>query len=302
MNSPTKVSVFLSSPADVTPEREAAERVVQRLNGVYAAHVELAAERWERHFYEAAVGFQDKIVKIAPMEAFDIVVGILWKRIGSELPPDRFSRPDGEPYESGTVYEIETALAASRRSGCPSVYVFKSERPVTYTAESVDEERAQKEALDRWWEHTFRDEAGHYRADTNGFSDTEDFENKFEKCLVGWLKEKGYIPGGPVWDVETQGSPYPGLVAYDPKYSPVFFGRHLAVEHAREELLGAATREDGRPVLFVIGASGSGKSSLVRAGLVPRLTRPGVVPGVDLWRTVIMVAAPDGLGPLAGHL
>ena len=146
MNSPTKVSVFLSSPADVIPEREAAEWVVQRLNGVYAAHVELATERWERHFYEADRGFQEAI---APMEAFDIVVGILWKRIGSELPPARFSRPDGTPYESGTVYEIETALAAGRRSGRPSVYVFKSQRLITYSAEGVDEERAQNSCAQR---------------------------------------------------------------------------------------------------------------------------------------------------------
>jgi hypothetical protein len=218
MNGQPKVSVFLSSPADVAPEREAAEWVVQRLNGVYAADVELAAERWERHFYDAARGFQEAI---APMETFDIVVAILWKRIGSELAPDRFSRANGTPYESGTVYEIETALAAtSRRSGRPSVYVFKSERPITYTAERVDEERAQKEALDRWWKRTFRDEAGHHVAATNSFSDTEDFEVKLENCLVDWLKEKGYIPGGPVWDVETQGSPYPGLVAYDRSTAP----------------------------------------------------------------------------------
>jgi hypothetical protein len=123
------------------------------------------------------------------MEAFDIVVGILWKRIGSELPPDLFSRPDGTPYESGTVYEIETALAASRHSGRPSVYLFKSQRPITYTAEWVDEERAQKEALDRWWGRIFHDEAGRCVAAMNSFGDTEDFEAKFENCLVGWLRE-----------------------------------------------------------------------------------------------------------------
>ena len=58
----------------------------------------------------------------------------------------------------------------------------------------------------------------------------------------------------------------------------------------------------GVPALFVIGASGSGKSSLVRAGLVPQLTRPGIVPGVDLWRTVITVPAADSLAALAAHL
>lgn len=106
MNGQPKVSIFLSSPADVAPEREAAERVVQRLNGVYAAHVELAAKRWEQHFYEAARGFQEAI---APMEAFDIIVGILWKRIGSELPPDRFRRQEGTP----------TRAALSTRSRLP---------------------------------------------------------------------------------------------------------------------------------------------------------------------------------------
>ncbi len=77
--------------------------------------------------------------------------------------------------------------------------MFKSERPVTYASERVDEERAQKEALDGRRQRTFRDEAGRHVAATNSFGDSEDFEVNFEDCLVDWLKEKGYIPGGPVW-------------------------------------------------------------------------------------------------------
>jgi hypothetical protein len=299
MTGRAKVSVFLSSPADVQPEREAAERMVSRLGGVYDAHVELVLERWERRFYEASKGFQEAI---AAMETFDLIVGILWKRIGSELPPDRYIRSDGTPFESGTVYEIETGLAASRRSGQPAVYVFRSTRPVSFSEERVEEERAQKQALDGWWARTFRDEVGHYVAATNSFSSTEDFEAKLEDCLVGWLEEKGHIPSGPVWDIATRGSPYPGLVAYDRDRSPVFFGRQLAAEQARDELLAAAAREGGLPALFVIGASGSGKSSLVRAGLVPQLIRPGAVPGVDLWRTAVTVPAADSLTSLAIHL
>src|SRR3954452_3338887 len=113
-----KISIFLSSPTDVQSAREAAERVVARLGGVYDAHVELAVERWERRFYEAVKGFQEAI---AAMDAFDLVVGVLWKRLRSELPPHMFTRADGSPYESGTAYEMESALEASRRSGRPSV-------------------------------------------------------------------------------------------------------------------------------------------------------------------------------------
>src|SRR5215213_10245054 len=106
MNDRARISIFLSSPSDVGPEREAAERVVARLNGIYAVYLDLALERWERRFYEATKGFQEAI---AAMGEFDLVAGVLWKRVGSELPPDKFRRPDGTPYESGTVYEIETA-------------------------------------------------------------------------------------------------------------------------------------------------------------------------------------------------
>ncbi|NGZ09588.1 MAG: hypothetical protein CV088_09390 [Nitrospira sp. LK70] len=299
MSEPRRINIFLSSPTDVQPEREAAERVVARLGGIYAAYVELSLERWERRYYEASKGFQESI---AEMKFFDLVIGILWKRIGSELPPDRFRRSDGRIFESGTVYELETAVAANHGSGRPTVYVFKSTGPVTYTAERVDEERAQKEALDRWWAKTFLDESGHYIAASNTFANTEDFETRVERCIVDWLEEKGHIPKGPVWDVAMQGSPYPGLVAYDSSRSPVYFGRQLAVSQAREELLATITREGALPALFVIGASGSGKSSLVRAGVLPQFTLPGVALGVDLWRIVIMVPSADSLATLATHL
>jgi ABC-type taurine transport system ATPase subunit len=39
-----------------------------------------------------------------------------------------------------------------------------------------------------------------------------------------------------------------------------------------------------RPFVLVVGASGSGKSSLVRAGVLPLLTQPGTVEGIGLWR------------------
>ena len=45
MSQQRKVSIFLSSPTDVEPVREAAERVVSRLSGIYAAHVALTLER-----------------------------------------------------------------------------------------------------------------------------------------------------------------------------------------------------------------------------------------------------------------
>ncbi|MGA7458535.1 MAG: tetratricopeptide repeat protein, partial [Methyloceanibacter sp.] len=59
----------------------------------------------------------------------------------------------------------------------------------------------------------------------------------------------------------------------------------------------AGTRET--PFLLIVGASGSGKSSLALAGLVPRLTAPGVVPAVDLWRVAVMRPGEHEGGPVA---
>ncbi|MCT9089657.1 AAA family ATPase [Streptomyces sp. ASQP_92] len=58
--------------------------------------------------------------------------------------------------------------------------------------------------------------------------------------------------------------PYPGLTAFGPADAPVFFGRSEQVK----DVLGAVERHG---LVLVCGASGSGKSSLVRAGLLPAL-------------------------------
>jgi energy-coupling factor transporter ATP-binding protein EcfA2 len=55
----------------------------------------------------------------------------------------------------------------------------------------------------------------------------------------------------------------------------------------------------GSPYLLLVGASGSGKSSLVRAGLLPRLTTPGVIKEVDAWRIAVMRPGDSPAGPLA---
>jgi hypothetical protein len=60
--------------------------------------------------------------------------------------------------------------------------------------------------------------------------------------------------------------PYKGLLAFEPEDGDVFFGREKLVLELAEHLA-----QPG--FLAVVGASGSGKSSLVRAGLVPELRR-----------------------------
>jgi formylglycine-generating enzyme required for sulfatase activity len=69
------------------------------------------------------------------------------------------------------------------------------------------------------------------------------------------------------WDGSE--APYPGLPAFEAAQAPVFFGRDGAIDTVRERLASLALRP--KAFLLLFGASGSGKSSLVRAGVVPGL-------------------------------
>jgi WD40 repeat protein len=64
--------------------------------------------------------------------------------------------------------------------------------------------------------------------------------------------------------------PYPGLMAFEEADAGMFFGRDAEIQQGME-LLNQIRQFGGARSLMVLGASGSGKSSLVRAGLIPRL-------------------------------
>lgn len=82
--------------------------------------------------------------------------------------------------------------------------------------------------------------------------------------------------------------PYKGLARYDESDAALFFGREALVTTLCARLVDT-------PFLAVVGPSGSGKSSLVRAGLLPALAN-GVVPGLDRPRRVVIT---PGMHPAA---
>jgi Sulfatase-modifying factor enzyme 1/Domain of unknown function (DUF4062)/AAA ATPase domain len=73
------------------------------------------------------------------------------------------------------------------------------------------------------------------------------------------------------WDINKHGSPYPGLMHFSRKYAPVFFGRDAEVR----EVLDRLRLPEGR-FLIISGGSGTGKSSLVDAGVLPRIEESGI--------------------------
>jgi len=67
-------------------------------------------------------------------------------------------------------------------------------------------------------------------------------------------------------------NPYKGLSAFQERDAIDFFGREVLVDSLSQRIRQAGARDEGR-FLALIGPSGSGKSSVVRAGLFPNLRR-----------------------------
>jgi len=99
---------------------------------------------------------------------------------------------------------------------------------------------------------------------------TEDPEEGF-RCLARGLAEAGLDPKD-IFQWDQKRPPYPGLMSFQERDAPVFFGRGEAIREGLDRLHNLR-RYGGKALLLVLGASGCGKSSLVRAGVVPRLRR-----------------------------
>jgi energy-coupling factor transporter ATP-binding protein EcfA2 len=95
-------------------------------------------------------------------------------------------------------------------------------------------------------------------------------------------------PGSPL-------NPFPGLRPFEPDEDYLFFGREKEID----ELL---RRLRSNRFLSVVGTSGSGKSSLVRCGLIPSLYSGFMVNAGSSWRVAMLRPGEDPIGHLAASL
>jgi tetratricopeptide (TPR) repeat protein len=282
------IRIFISSPGDVFEERTLAQRVIERIQAEFAGRAVLDPIFWEHEPLLATDTFQTQISM--PSEA-DVMVAILWSRLGTRLPKD-FTRKDGSRYQSGTEFEFEDAVEGFRANGKPQLLVY---RKTAKASVQLDDEAAlmdridQKRKLDNfianWFHHT---EDGSLKAAFHPFESPSEFEQVLERHLRKMVQRalpdtgRNEETAAAVW---KKGSPFRGLQSFDYEHAPIFFGRTKAIGDVLELLRRQAAA--GRAFVLVLGMSGGGKSSLARAGVLPMLTQPGVIEGVGHWRRAI---------------
>ena len=280
--------VFISSPSDVRPERAIAERVVAKLAREFAHHLEIASVLWEREPLVATRHFQD-VQNIPAPGATDICVVVLWSRLGYPLPEEQFRGAiSGRPV-TGTEWEFEDALKSFQQRSLPDLLLYQKTAEVVASLSDeagFEELRQQKRLVNDFMERWFRSAKGPaFTAASHVFATATEFEERLEEHLRTLLlrrldRELGQA--GEVGTITWTEPPWPALASFKLEQSPIFFGRMRARNELRDLL--ALQVIAGTAFILVIGASGSGKSSLVKAGLVSDLMLPGMIGEVGLVR------------------
>ncbi|HYV03106.1 MAG TPA: ATP-binding protein, partial [Blastocatellia bacterium] len=293
------VRIFVSSPGDVLPERHRSSQVIARLAQRFGSELALEPIFWEWEPLTADKHFQENII---PPSTTDVVVMILWSKLGTLLPIEKYRGRISNKQVTGTEWEFEDALGAPESSR-PTMLVYIKKAP--YKIEIInskdkrsDEIKENMERLECFLKTWFWDEKESvYKGSQREFTDTSVFEEMLERHLDRFLQQ--FIEKGSSahraghWH---QGSPFRGLQSFDVGHTDIFFGRTRARNELREMLV--AQFDHGSAFVVVVGASGCGKSSLVRAGLIPDLKLPGMVPQVGLVRYAILRPRDADANPL----
>ncbi|MEZ4674009.1 MAG: CHAT domain-containing protein [Caldilineaceae bacterium] len=223
----------LGMPAVIAMTEKVSIATAQLLTGSFYAHLQKHGEV-DRALVEATN---------AIAERSDVTVPAIYSRLG------------GQPLFSQSLDRELTATEIA--AGLDTLGALLTERaPVLETEFQL--------AADGW-----RRYLGHDRL---SLTDAQIMEQREAQVTVEQIAEKalelsfkalclGNAP--PAYDARC---PFRGLVAFGVADHAFFFGRERLIEQVQQQL-------DGYPFLAILGPSGSGKSSLVLAGLIPALQK-----------------------------
>ena len=320
------IRVFIASPSDVSDERGLALQVLGELpyDPLLRRRITVEAVAWDhpvaRTAFLAGETAQDSVIRsLGKPSECNIVVVILWSRLGCPIEHEHYRRPGGDGYLTGTEWEYADARQAYEKGGKPAILVYHRRKGPVLELDPNQRESIEVKMNSIQEVRDFLDSChGEDGSFANPYQEPSEFKTAVEKDLKQVIREllesendppPSAAIDAPLWE----GSPFPGLRTLTVRDAPVFHGRDREVDLLMERI------KNGSRFIAVIGASGSGKSSLVWAGLIPRLLEdaslrgeawqwlrftPGEIPGnPDPFLALSMALKPvlDGIGVNLGE-
>ncbi len=312
-----RIDIFVSSPEDVQKERSLVERTIRAVADEFSVPITVTYSNWLREHipldktavpstngsedgrtwlcpcfweYGDTELDQDYREQIPNTGSYDLVISIIWSRLGTRL-SNAFVMPDGSQPKVASEYEIGWVLdQVNRTPGFPELRVYRNG-----AAPSVPlQPKMQREAFFRDWDavqefFTVWEKQKTFAEACSRYSDLQEFESLFRTHFRDFLTrqlEKEIVPRKPVLRVNRKKvEPFRGLRFFNFEHAPIFHGRTKAVGQVLDALGKQAAAKT--PFVLVLGPSGSGKSSLVRAGVLPLLTEVGTIAGEGPWRYAV---------------
>src|SRR6266446_5231408 len=317
------IDIFVSSPADVQNERAVAEQLIRSvaaefnlpINVSYSNPLRGSKEEDKNSVEREDFGGESALVlrpcfweypelegddfleQIPNTGRYDLVICILWSRLGPAL-VQKCVMPDGSRPRSGTEYEVAWVLDQSKRTpGFPGLHVYRNRA----TPAAPLEPKEKRENLCRQWDAVqefcavWEENGGtEFRECCHDYQDLEEFENLFREHFRDFLAQQLDREIGSRKALRKvrylESNPFRGLNFFDFEHAAFYHGRTKAVGEVLDALKSQATAK--KPFVLVLGPTGSGKSSLVRAGVLPLLTA-----GNGPWRRAV---TRPGAGGVAG--
>ncbi len=183
MTNITHLRIFLASPGDVSQERQLALKVLDELpyDPAFSEKISVRTVAWDKPGAGtpmlAGMTPQQAIAEGLPKPSeCDIVIVILWSRMGTPLPPE-YAKPDGRPYLSGTEWEYCDAKQAWDRHKKPVILLYRRTEEVLLNPAKpgFKEKWEQWEKVQAFFE-AFRNSDGSISSGVNDYADPAQFE------------------------------------------------------------------------------------------------------------------------------
>jgi hypothetical protein len=222
---------------------------------------------------------------------YDLVICLLWSRFAN-VPVGECALAKGNSPCSAIACTDLTLGQSDQISEFQKLLVYRNGA----TPEALLEPKEEREEMCQQWDalQDFfakweKDDEIEFRECCYKYLDLEEFGNLLRQHFRNFLVERlnrGIQPNKSQLQTRFLGSnPFRGLKFFDFEHAAFYYGRTRSVGEVLDALKKQATAK--KSFVLVFGPSGSGKSSLVRSGVLPLLTQGGTPVGNGPWRHVI---------------